>query len=172
MDKMSEEQRHRCMASIRGRDTKPELIVRRYLFGRGFRYRLNHPRLPGHPDIVLHKYRTVIFVNGCFWHGHKGCRYFTVPKSNTDFWSAKISRNAERDRSVQQQLATMGWHCVTVWECQLMPKLRNDTLRALEYTISHIFINDVSVPAVAQYGDAVEGDALMAADAPDEEYSG
>ena len=169
---MSEEQRHRCMASIRGRDTKPELIVRRYLFGRGFRYRLNHPRLPGHPDIVLRKYRTVIFVNGCFWHGHKGCRYFTVPKSNTDFWSAKISRNAERDRSVQQQLAAMGWHCVTVWECQLMPKLRNDTLRALEYTISHIFINDVSVPAVAQYGDAVEGDALMAADAPDEEYSG
>ena len=143
MDKMSEEQRHRCMASIRGRDTKPELIVRRYLFGRGFRYRLNHPRLPGHPDIVLRKYRTVIFVNGCFWHGHKGCRYFTVPKSNTDFWSAKISRNAERDRSVQQQLAAMGWHCVTVWECQLMPKLRNDTLRALEYTISHIFINDV-----------------------------
>lgn len=172
MDKMSEEQRHRCMASIRGRDTKPELIVRRYLFGRGFRYRLNHPRLPGHPDIVLRKYRTVIFVNGCFWHGHKGCRYFTVPKSNTDFWSAKISRNAERDRSVQQQLAAMGWHCVTVWECQLMPKLRNDTLRALEYTISHIFINDVSVHAVAQYGDAVEGDALMVADAPDEEYSG
>ena len=172
MDKMSEEQRHRCMASIRGRDTKPELIVRRYLFGRGFRYRLNHPRLPGHPDIVLRKYRTVIFVNGCFWHGHKGCRYFTVPKSNTDFWSAKISRNAERDRSVQQQLATMGWHCVTVWECQLMPKLRNDTLRALEYTISHIFINDVSVPAVAQYGDAVEGNALMVADAPDEGYSG
>ena len=172
MDKMSEEQRHRCMASIRGRDTKPELIVRRYLFGRGFRYRLNHPRLPGHPDIVLRKYRTVIFVNGCFWHGHKGCRYFTVPKSNTDFWSAKISRNAERDRSVQEQLAAMGWHCVTVWECQLMPKLRNDTLRALEYTISHIFINDVSVPTVAQYGDAVEGDALMAADAPDEGYSG
>lgn len=172
MDKMSEEQRHRCMASIRGRDTKPELIVRRYLFGRGFRYRLNHPRLPGHPDIVLRKYRTVIFVNGCFWHGHKGCRYFTVPKSNTDFWLAKISRNAERDRSVQQQLAAMGWHCVTVWECQLMPKLRNDTLRALEYTISHIFINDVSVPAVAQYGDAVGGDALMAADAPDEGYSG
>lgn len=172
MDKMSEEQRHRCMASIRGRDTKPELIVRRYLFGRGFRYRLNHPRLPGHPDIVLRKYRTVIFVNGCFWHGHKGCRYFTIPKSNTDFWSAKISRNAERDRSVQQQLAAMGWHCVTVWECQLMPKLRNDTLRALEYTISHIFINDVSVPAVAQYGDAVEGDALMVADAPDEGYSG
>ena len=172
MDKMSEEQRHRCMASIRGRDTKPELIVRRYLFGRGFRYRLNHPRLPGHPDIVLRKYRTVIFVNGCFWHGHKGCRYFTVPKSNTDFWSAKISRNAERDRSVQQQLAAMGWHCVTVWECQLMPKLRNDPLRALEYTISHIFINDVSVPAVAQYGDAVEGDALMVADAPDEGYSG
>ena len=160
------------MASIRGRDTNPELIVRRYLFGRGFRYRLNHPRLPGHPDIVLRNYRTVIFVNGCFWHGHKGCRYFTVPKSNTDFWSAKISRNAERDRSVQQQLAAMGWHCVTVWECQLMPKLRNDTLRALEYTISHIFINDVSVPAVAQYGDAVEGDALMAADAPDEGYSG
>ena len=171
-DTLTPHQRHINMAAIHGKDTKPEMIVRHFLWAHGFRYRLNHPRLPGHPDIVLRKYRTVIFVNGCFWHGHKGCRYFTIPKSNTDFWSAKISRNAERDRSVQQQLAAMGWHCVTVWECQLMPKLRNDTLRALEYTISHIFINDVSVPAVAQYGDAVEGDALMAADAPDEGYSG
>ena len=81
------------MSAIKCKDTKPELLVRKFLFGRGFRYRLNHPRLPGHPDIVLRKYRTVIFVNGCFWHGHQECKYFVLPKTNVEFWSAKIERN-------------------------------------------------------------------------------
>ena len=80
MDKLTQEQRHRCMSSIKGKNTKPEMIVRKFLFSRGFRYRLNHPRLPGHPDLVLRKYRTVIFVNGCFWHGHENCKYFRLPK--------------------------------------------------------------------------------------------
>ena len=142
MDKMTKEQRHRCMAAIRGKDTKPELLVRRYLFSKGFRYRLNHRGLPGHPDIVLRKYRTVIFVNGCFWHGHEQCRLFTLPKTNTDFWQKKIERNRKRDTQEQQELAAMGWHCITVWECQLKPITRERTLQSIAYTLNHIFLQD------------------------------
>lgn len=143
-DRMTKEQRHRCMAAIRGKGTKPELLVRKYLFSRGFRYRLNHPRLPGHPDIVLRKYRTCIFVNGCFWHGHDGCRHFVIPKTNTGFWKAKIERNKARDKEEQRRLAAMGWHCITVWECQLKPAVRERTLESLAYTLNRIFLNDHS----------------------------
>ncbi len=145
MDPLTKEQRHRCMAAIRSKDTKPELLVRKFLFGRGFRYRLNHSRLPGHPDLVLRKYRTVIFVNGCFWHGHEGCKNFRLPKTNVDFWSAKIVRNRVRDREEQQTLAKMGWHCITVWECQLKPSVRKQTLEALAHTLNHIYLEDHSV---------------------------
>ncbi len=145
MDPLTKEQRHRCMAAIRSKDTKPELLVRKFLFGRGFRYRLNHSRLPGHPDLVLRKYRTVIFVNGCFWHGHEGCRNFRMPKTNVDFWSAKIVRNRERDREEQQTLAKMGWHCITVWECQLKPAVRKQTLESLAHTLNHIYLENHSV---------------------------
>ena len=117
------------MAAIRSRDTKPELIVRRFLFGRGFRYRLTHKRLPGRPDLVLRKYRTCVFVNGCFWHGHyvempqtengelriENSECCKIPKSNRDFWVKKIRRNMERDSETQKMLAQMGWHCITVW---------------------------------------------------------
>lgn len=143
-DKLTKEQRHRCMASIRGRDTKPEIMVRKFLFSRGFRYRLNHPRLPGHPDIVLRKYRAVIFVNGCFWHGHEGCRFFVLPKTNTEFWRTKIERNQNRDVREQQQLASMGWHCITVWECQLKPAVREKTLESLAFTLNSIYLSDRS----------------------------
>lgn len=119
MDVLTPSQRHTNMAVVRSKDTRPEMIVRHWLWTRGFRYRLNDPRLPGHPDLVLRKYRTCIFVNGCFWHGHDGCKYFKLPQTNAEFWRKKISRNKERDREEQQQLARMGWHCITVWECQL-----------------------------------------------------
>ena len=132
------------MSAIRAKDTKPELLVRKFLFSLGFRYRLNYSRLPGHPDIVLRKYRTVIFVNGCFWHGHNGCKYFVIPKSNTEYWENKIKRNKERDVREQKELAAMGWHCITVWECQLKPAVREQTLRALVYTLDHIFLSDRS----------------------------
>lgn len=161
MDKLTEEQRHRNMAAIRGKDTKPELLVRKYLFSRGFRYRLNHPRLPGHPDIVLRKYRTVIFVNGCFWHGHENCKYFRLPKTNIDFWQKKIERNKERDKEEQCQLAAMGWHCITVWECQLKSKVREQTLESLEYTLNHIFLEDRKVKT---YKVVEEDDCLLAAE--------
>lgn len=141
-DHLTIEQRHKNMAALRSRDTKPEMVVRKYLWSRGFRYRVNNPRLPGHPDIVLRKYHTCIFVNGCFWHGHEGCKYYRVPKTNTEFWERKISRNRERDREEQKQLARMGWHCITVWECELKGERREKTLESLEFTLNHIFIQD------------------------------
>ena len=145
MDKLSPQQRHNNMAAIHGKDTKPEMVVRRYLWGHGYRYRLNHPRLPGKPDIVMRKYRTCIFVNGCFWHGHEGCRYYTMPKTNTEFWVNKVKRNKERDVKVQHELAAMGWHCITIWECELKPKVREKTLESLAYTLNKIFLQDRTV---------------------------
>ncbi len=150
------------MAAIHSRDTKPELIVRRYLFAHGFRYRLNHPRLPGHPDIVLRKYRTVIFVNGCFWHGHD-CGVFRLPKSNTDFWSRKITRNKERDREEQRRLAQMGWHCITVWECELKKPVREQTLQSLAFTLNRIFLHDHEV----RYAQPEEESSLAAEPSPE-----
>lgn len=154
MDKMTKEQRHRCMSAIRGKNTKPEMTVRKFLFSRGFRYRLNHPRLPGHPDLVLRKYKTVIFVNGCFWHGHEDCRSYVMPKSNTEYWRAKIERNRARDEKEKRELAAMGWYCITVWECQLRPKVRQYTLEALEYTLVHIFLEDQKTVSQGSSGEA------------------
>lgn len=141
MDSISQEQRSRIMAAIHSRDTKPELLVRRYLFACGFRYRLNSPRLPGHPDMVLRKYRTCIFVNGCFWHGHD-CGAFRLPKTNSDFWQKKITRNRQRDVEVQQRLAAMGWHSITVWGCELTKKRCEQTLQSLELTLHRIYLQD------------------------------
>lgn len=140
MDIMSKEQRRHCMYSIKGRNTKPELLVRKFLFSRGFRYRLNHSKLPGKPDIVLRKYRTCIFVNGCFWHKHEGCKYFVVPKTRTDFWLNKINRNQERDKEVKKQLAKMGLHSITIWECELKPSNKDKTLESLLDTLNKIFL--------------------------------
>ena len=141
-DILTNAQRHTCMAAIHGKDTKPEMVVRRWLWGRGYRYRLNHPRLPGKPDIVMRKYRTCIFVNGCFWHGHEGCKYYTIPKTNTEFWVKKVQRNKERDIEVQRRLASMGWHSITIWECELKAKVREKTLESLAYTLNRIFLQD------------------------------
>ena len=161
MDRLTREQRHRNMAAIHGKGTQPEIIVRKYLFSYGFRYRLNVVRLPGHPDIVLRKYRTCIFVNGCFWHGHEGCKYYVIPKSNTEFWTKKIERNRKRDKEVQHKLAHMGWHCITLWECELKPQRREQTLKSLVYTLNHIFMEDHQIHYTAcdeQLPQAAEAD--------------
>ena len=131
MDRMTAEQRHYNMSRIRAKDTKPEIIVRSYLFRKGLRFRKNDRRLPGHPDVVLPKYRTVIFVNGCFWHGHEGCRYATVPQTNVDFWVRKIEVNRERDDRVSRELRSSGWNVITVWECQLKKGESDHTLGEL-----------------------------------------
>ena len=133
------------MAAIRASSTKPEIIVRKYLWGHGFRYRLNHKRLPGKPDIVLRKYRTCIFVNGCFWHKHEGCKYFVIPKTRTEFWLNKVNRNQERDIEVKKKLASMGWHSITIWECELKPNKKDATLQSLVYTLSKILLQDHKV---------------------------
>jgi len=119
------------MSRIKGKDTKPEMLVRRFLFAHGFRYRLNVKTLPGKPDIVLPKYKTVIFINGCFWHGHKGCNYFVVPKTRTEWWLSKIKDTQKRDREAEIQLNVLGWKVITLWECQLKPKKIQTTLELL-----------------------------------------
>lgn len=208
------EQRHANMAAIRGKDTKPEILVRKYLWRHGFRYRLNHGRLPGKPDIVLRQYRTCIFVNGCFWHGHnlpsveikneelkikndggadvcsevlvkgitgtvdiESSECCKIPKTNREFWVRKILRNRERDVEVQHRLARMGWHCITVWECELrenkahqplMPgekTLREKTLERLVATLNHIyFLDHNKAKRVIAEPDEEEGLSAMAAD--------
>ena len=119
------------MSRIRSKDTKPEEIVRKYLFSQGFRYRKNDVRLPGKPDIVLPKYKTVIFVNGCFWHKHEGCKYFVWPKSNAEFWKAKILGNVARDTEKHKSLEALGWRVIVVWECELKADVHDETLRKL-----------------------------------------
>lgn len=110
------------MARIRAKDTRPELMVRRYLFHRGFRFRIHDGRLPGSPDIVLPRYRTVIFVHGCFWHGHEGCAAFRLPKTHVEFWEDKIKRNRIRDAAHAERLGELSWRVLTVWECELRTK--------------------------------------------------
>ena len=156
MDKLTPEQRHRNMAAIHGKDTKPEMIVRCGLWKRGFRYRLNYKRLPGHPDIVLRKYRTCIFVNGCFWHGHlvdlqtlENSECCKIPNTNRDFWVAKIRRNKERDLEDQRKLAAMGWHCITIWECELKPAKREEILDSIAFTLNHIWLQDHSIKSIS-----------------------
>lgn len=130
-DKLTPEQRHRCMSRIRSKNTRPEILVRKFLFAHGFRYRVNVRNLPGTPDIVLRRFKTVIFINGCFWHGHEGCRYYVLPKSNVEFWERKIERNRNRDAANQMRLRLMGWSVMQIWECQLKPRKRRDTLEGL-----------------------------------------
>lgn len=129
---MTPEQRHDCMASIHSEDTRPEQAVRRELWHRGYRFRKCVRTLPGTPDIVLPKYRTCIFVNGCFWHGHKGCSKFVMPKTRTEFWVNKIARNQERDLVNIQRLESIGWSAITVWECELGKSSIENTMEKIE----------------------------------------
>ena len=123
------------MALVHSSDTKPEVILRHSLWCKGFRYRVNDKRLPGKPDIVFPKYRTVIFVHGCFWHGHKGCKNYTIPKTNTVFWINKVERNQERDQEVWRQLEARGWSVIIVWECELKKKRFVETIDRVEKQI-------------------------------------
>jgi DNA mismatch endonuclease (patch repair protein) len=125
------EKRSYNMSRIRSKDTKPEELVRKYLFSQGFRYRKYDRRLPGKPDIVLPKYKTVIFVNGCFWHGHEGCRYFVWPKNNAEFWTEKITGNILRDKRNREALVDQGWRVIEIWECELKKKSAQETLDRL-----------------------------------------
>lgn len=117
------------MSQIKGKDTQPELLVRKFLFANGLRYRLHVKNLPGKPDIVLRKYKTVIFVHGCFWHGHEGCKYFKIPDTRTDWWKEKIGKNKANDEKNKFALQSSGWKIITVYGCELKKKVKDETLR-------------------------------------------
>lgn len=161
-DVMTPEQRSRCMAAIKGKDTKPEMIVRRYLFSRGLRFRVQVRKLPGTPDIVLPKYKTVIFVNGCFWHGHEGCKYFRLPKSNVEFWEEKIERNVARDVRNEAELKALGWRVIRVWECEIK------TVAQREEYLKHLYVRIVN-PAQSYLIEAVRDESFIAAE-PESEH--
>lgn len=119
------------MSHVKSKNTKPEVLVRRFLFAHGFRFRLYRKDLPGKPDIVLPKYKTAIFINGCFWHGHENCKYAKLPETNHKFWLNKINGNVQRDITTSDRLAEMGWRVFTIWQCELKPKTIENTLNNL-----------------------------------------
>lgn len=158
------------MAQIRSKDTKPEMIVRRYLHSKGYRYRKNVKSLPGTPDIVLRKYGVAIFIHGCFWHGH--ATHMRMPKTNREFWETKIMRNRQRDEISKEKLRRMGWSVMTVWECQLSPHLRKRTLAEIERLINANFLNRLRPhsPATPQLPYSIPADAPAIAAESDTEY--
>ncbi len=135
MDVHEPEVRSYNMSQIKGKDTKPEMLVRKFLFSKGFRYRLHVKNLPGKPDIVLPKYKTVIFVHGCFWHGHEGCKYFVVPKTRTDWWLNKININRTNDERSNSLLGKENWKIMILWECELKPGVVEKTLQSLMHNL-------------------------------------
>ena len=130
-DVHSKEVRSFNMSQIKGKDTNPEILVRKFLFLNGIRYRLHDKKLPGKPDLIFQKYKKIIFIHGCFWHGHEGCKYFVVPKTRTEWWLNKINRNKERDTENIMELKKGGWDIITIWECELKPNKRENKLNAL-----------------------------------------
>jgi len=129
-DTVSKKKRSEIMSKIRGKDTKPELMVRQYLYHNGFRYRKHYRKIPGSPDVYLSKYNTAIFINGCFWHGHENCKYYKTPKSNTSFWLDKINKNKARDIKNKNDLQNMGIQVIIIWECELKSDF-NKTMQSL-----------------------------------------
>ena len=131
MDIKSKDERRYNMSKIRSKNTLAEICVRKYLFSAGFRYRLHSTDLPGKPDLVFKKYRAAVFINGCFWHLHEGCRYFKWPTTNEEFWKNKLTANKDRDLAQYKRLFELGWRIFIVWECELKPKNRQETLKQL-----------------------------------------
>lgn len=131
-DRHSQETRSYNMSRIKGKNTKPELLVRKFLFSKGFRFRLHDPKLPGKPDIILPKYKTVIFVNGCFWHGHEDCRKATLPKTRTEWWKEKIEKNKINDAKANRALIYAGWEVIIIWQCDLKNDWQIQLLSKLE----------------------------------------
>lgn len=167
VDKLSPEQRKKCMQANKSENTKPELIVRKYLFARGFHYRLHCKNLPGKPDLVLRKYSTVIFINGCFWHGHDGCQYYRLPVTNSEFWLKKIENNRARDLRDRERLIKLGWGVMVVWECQLRPKQRENTLQEIVYRLSTAYLQNKNVNRLVSYDATSENIDVAAEDTPE-----
>lgn len=139
-DVLTPQQRHRCMSHIRSKATKPEMVVRRWLWAHGYRYRLNVKSVPGKPDIVMRRYRTAIFVNGCFWHGHEGCKQFVLPKTNSYFWQDKIERNRTRDTRIYNELMNAGWQVIVIWACNLTKDKTEPTMQQVAVSLNRDFL--------------------------------
>lgn len=140
-DVLTPTQRHRCMSRIRSKATKPEMLVRKWLWAHGYRYMLNVKSVPGKPDIVMRKYRTAIFVNGCFWHGHEGCKQFVLPKTNIAFWQDKIERNRTRDTRIYNELMNAGWQVIVIWACNLTNDKLESTMQTVAVTLNKNLLN-------------------------------
>ena len=145
---MTPEQRSRCMAAVHSKDTKPEVLVRKFLFSKGLRFRVCNHKLSGTPDIVLPKYKTVIFIDGCFWHGHEGCKYYRLPHTRTDFWQSKINTNKLRDRRNDTDLANAGWRVIRLWECEIRNK--SSQAAALDSLYRHTIGQASPVPYIQE----------------------
>lgn len=166
-DVHSQKTRSYNMSRIRAKDTKPELLVRKYLFSKGFRYRVNVKTLPGKPDIVLPKYKTVIFIHGCFWHGHEGCRYFVIPKTRTEWWTEKIRKNKERDALKHSTLRQSGWNIMTIWECQLRADKRAKTLEGILLLLQKTYLEQHKKHTSTPYVPSEKELPLVAEPSPD-----
>jgi len=151
------------MSKIRSKDTKPELVLRKALFARGFRYRANDIKLPGKPDIVLPKYKTVIFLHGCFWHRHEGCKYAYTPKTNTEFWIDKITSNSERDKINLQRLTDLGWNVIIVWECEIRHIYKRDLTQLVNRVEAEIIRDNSSRISMKLY-ELIEDKVMMVAE--------
>ncbi len=138
VDNVSKKRRSEIMRAVKSKDTKPEMIVRKFLFSEGLRYSLHDKKLPGKPDIKLSKYKTLIQINGCFWHGHKDCSIYVMPKTNKEFWRTKIEKNISRDEKNISQLKQLGWNVIVLWECELKKKKRENTLTELVLKIKNL----------------------------------
>ena len=142
-DHLTPQQRHRCMSHIRSKATKPEILVRKWLWAHGYRYRLNVKSVPGKPDIVMRKYRTAIFVNGCFWHGHEGCKQFVLPKTNTEFWRNKIEYNRARDQKNYDILINAGWQVIVLWQCKLTKQELETTMQSVVVALNQNLLRSI-----------------------------
>ena len=170
LEQLTQQQRSYNMSRIHSKDTTPELLVRRWLWSHGYRYRLNVKGVPGKPDIVMRPYHTAIFVNGCFWHGHEGCDKFRIPKSNVEFWQNKINRNQERDRQNYQLLKANGWHVIVIWECQLQTSKIKDTMLSVETLLCDYFLK-LHRPKIKPYPIQEEEALPMAAESNNKYYT-
>ena len=163
MDIWNSYKRSECMSKIRSKNTKPELALRKALFARGFRYRVNDTKLTGKPDIVLPKYKTVIFLHGCFWHRHEGCKYAYTPKTNTKFWIEKITSNSERDKINLQKLTDLGWNVITVWECEIRHTYKHDLTPLVDRVETEI-IGNFSSKISMKFYEQIEDKVMMVAE--------
>ena len=166
MDIWDKNKRSEVMSKIRSKNTKPEMALRKALFARGFRYRVNDTKLPGKPDIVLPKYKTVIFLHGCFWHQHEGCKYAYTPKTNTKFWVDKITSNKERDKTNLQKLTVMGWNVITIWECEIRHEYKHDITPLIDRIVAELLAYSPDYPKKIsmKFYEQIEDQVMMVAE--------